>query len=714
MWHYRLSVGILHAFLLSPVSLAQLYANTNAHDCHAGWSLGRNDAVLALNSQRRIQVLKRFAFASSLARMSTIAEVKGPGGTRMMVLSKGAPEVMAERFVELPRLYEQSYKSYTRQGARVLALGYRELATENVSKIKAKKRDDVECDLVFAGLVVFHCPNKFESETSIKALKDSGHHLVMITGDQTLTACHVARELGMCSRQQTLILTQGGVRGCHCLEWRTPDDKTVVPFDPTGDHLQLSREFDLCVPGAAWGWLEHDVLLRLIEFVRVFARVRPNQKEAVLLQLKAAGHYTIMCGDGTNDVGALKASHVGIALLSAPLAEDEGESAVQRRVKGADGDSSAPALNKASRPPTLRELQLRLENQMADEEPTFVRLGDASIASPFTCRQSSIYPTTRIIQQGRCTLVTTMQIYKIQALTCLSMAYCMSALYLDGVKLGDSQMILSGLTSAMLFLLMSHAKPLTTLASTRPPASICCTYMVAGILGQFAVHMWALLTAIDMARPLVVQAWVCSAEATNSTLAKEEGLPAPACAGECFDLGCNGCLGGTCVSSRDPDANFSPNVLNSVVFLITTVSQVRMRSSLVHQRCLFRVYPCCFHLATHSLLWPPPILYPSPSQVTTFAVNYKGRPHMQGLREHKPLAYSLMAAMVTLHVCALEVAPALNSYLQLTPMPSDNFKLSLWALMLVDFVGAFLVEVVVSFLFFRSACRGATDRLLRS
>jgi len=381
----------------------------------------------------------------------------------------------------------------------------------------------------------------------------------------------------------------------------------------------------------------------------------------------------IMCGDGTNDVGALKASHVGIALLSAPLAEDEGESAVQRRVKGADGDSSAPALNKASRPPTLRELQLRLEKQMADEEPTFVRLGDASIASPFTCRQSSIYPTTRIIQQGRCTLVTTMQIYKIQALTCLSMAYCMSALYLDGVKLGDSQMILSGLTSAMLFLLMSHAKPLTTLASTRPPASICCTYMVAGILGQFAVHMWALLTAIDMARPHVVQAWVCSAEATNSTLAKEEGLPAPACAGECFDLGCNGCLGGTCVSSRDPDANFSPNVLNSVVFLITTVSQV-----------------------------------------TTFAVNYKGRPHMQGLREHKPLAYSLMAAMVTLHVCALEVAPALNSYLQLTPMPSDNFKLSLWALMLVDFVGAFLVEVVVSFLFFRSACRGATDRLLRS
>jgi hypothetical protein len=32
-----------------------------------------------------------------------------------------------------------------------------------------------------------------------------------------------------------------------------------------------------------------------------------------------------------------------------------------------------------------------------------------------------------------------MQIYKIQALSCLMMAYCMSVLYLDGIKLGDQQ-----------------------------------------------------------------------------------------------------------------------------------------------------------------------------------------------------------------------------------------------------------------------------------
>lgn len=64
-------------------------------------------------------------------------------------------------------------------------------------------------------------------------------------------------------------------------------------------------------------------------------------------------------------------------------------------------------------------------------------LGDACIAAPFTYKFASLRSGIKLLQQGRTTLTTTFQMYKILSLNSLISAYTMSALYLDGVKMGD-------------------------------------------------------------------------------------------------------------------------------------------------------------------------------------------------------------------------------------------------------------------------------------
>lgn len=135
-----------------------------------------------------------------------------------------------------------------------------------------------------------------------------------------------------------------------------------------------------------------------------------------------------------------------------------------------------------------------------------------------------------IIRQGRCTLVTTLQMFHILGINCLISAYSMSVLYLDGVKWGDTQMTISSLSVAMFFFCISRAQPLKRLSAERPPKRLFTVSMILSVLGQFAIHMAVLLTAIQSAQPHTPQT--------------EEHI--------------------------SPHKTFKPNVLNTVVYLVST------------------------------------------------------------------------------------------------------------------------------------------------
>ena len=138
----------------------------------------------------------------------------------------------------------------------------------------------------------------------------------MITGDNPLTAVHVARDVEIVDREVMILDLKEGTTTDE-LVWKNVDETKVIPVNPDDAFDQkLFDTYDICITGAALKQYQTKPPVNdLISHTWVYARVSPSQKEFILHTLKDLGYTTLMAGDGTNDVGALKAAHIGVALL---------------------------------------------------------------------------------------------------------------------------------------------------------------------------------------------------------------------------------------------------------------------------------------------------------------------------------------------------------------------------------------------------------------
>lgn len=127
--------------------------------------------------------------------------------------------------------------------------------------------------LTFLGFVGMSDPPRTEVPQAILDAKKAGIRIVMLTGDQVLTAKAIASELGISENHDVVAL--------HSKDVSEADEDRLI---------ELSRR------------------------AHVFARVTPEDKLRIVRGLQSAGEVVAVTGDGINDAPALKQADIGIAM----------------------------------------------------------------------------------------------------------------------------------------------------------------------------------------------------------------------------------------------------------------------------------------------------------------------------------------------------------------------------------------------------------------
>jgi Ca2+-transporting ATPase len=167
-------------------------------------------------------------------------------------------------------------EQFAKGGFRTLAFAVRErdaLPTDDANVA------DVETGLVYVGLVAEQDPARPEVPAAVRTAQEAGIRIAMVTGDHALTACAIAREIGILPADDTD-------------DSNNPQVLTGIQLEAMSDEELATVAPDICV----------------------YARVNPEHKIRIVSALNTRGHVVAMTGDGDNDAPALKRADIGVAM----------------------------------------------------------------------------------------------------------------------------------------------------------------------------------------------------------------------------------------------------------------------------------------------------------------------------------------------------------------------------------------------------------------
>merc|ERR1719181_2441729 len=297
------------------------------------------------------------------------------------------------------------------------------------------------------------------------------------------------------------------------------------------------------------------------------------------------------------------------------------------------------------------------DGQLPDGTQPMVRLGDASIAAPFTYWTPSIGCVLTIMRQGRCTVLSTLQQSQIMMLECVVNAYSLACLSLRGVRSSERQLMATGLLMTVASFAFSYATPIERMSKIRPHRSLFHPAIFCSIVLQVIIHLGCMVYAVKMAEEHMGEKKI---EEVTKYFKKLRSDPAAAELDE-----------------DDPwalfeflkSAPYMPNLINTVTFLVG-----------------------------------------SAQEVAVLLVNYKGQPWMKGATENHALLLTLGGLCAGLTILTFTMYPELNTMLDMEPFPNDEFKYKVIFLVFMSLLGSFIVDRMCVAIFSRDIFKAQMEQ----